>query len=273
MYIFASNLTLKEKSIELPSMHHENQSRRRQIRPIDTHIVSESLHGISDEKRLPAQGIFGAITPVIEAGNAIVIEGPPIYLGQRCVSLPADCRWDSHVFQEGCTLTDALTHNIVTTYPNTPVYHHALIDDVNYVPDGGFTMSDLRALARFRRSSGGLMARHSVRCWEREFKHNPNDTCSMMDARFQLSKFERHGLTVLNVVVHPSSFRQQQLGMLERILGNMKQGTIYRHLTKVDRRSLIEDAFRHVWIGPTGQPEDITKPVFDGSKFQHISIH
>ncbi|MBP6994141.1 hypothetical protein KBB12_02780 [Candidatus Woesebacteria bacterium] len=241
--------------------------------PIPAGIFGGAVYDGAVEVSQPARDIVALLSPSLQNVPRVVIEGPPIYLGQEHPNLPTDCQWSGAAFEQGWQLTNHIAHQILTHDPKKPVFHHALIDDVNFAPEEGFGLAAVRRLAELRRARGGLLNCHSVRRREGEFQLNEGDGCALMDARFQMGKLTAHGgHQALQIMVHPLSFFEQQQAMLGRMLGLMKLDGALSRLPKTHRRSLLESGYRHVWVGANGEVTSVTRPVFDSYKFVHDPI-
>lgn len=208
--------------------------------------------------------------------TTIGIEGSPIYAFPN--PLRRSQHWDSDAFKSGWEITDRLFSELSSL--DIDLHHWLLVDDYNTAEGvsarrGVFapTIRSIRETLQFPTILQTIDRGHIF--LESHFV-NPNRTfnrCSNLDADFQLQKFRNSAQAGtlqnnLQILVHPEDFRQQQSLMFVNLLGAMKKDHIFQSLSKDERRNLIEKTYLHVWITQDGSVNSVTKPYWDGQKFE-----
>lgn len=195
--------------------------------------------------------------------SQLIIEGPPVYLWPDRRSPSQD--WSSPQFQSGWIFTDYFV-NTTSSLTN----QWMLLDEIHNTPYGFDPKNNLGILNQFTSQIKNLpfdlpTLRQSDQVFlEGDFLRKVgSDSCSKLDAAFQLTKIDTYtydSLQPLLVLVHPEEFVSQQKSMLTELLGQMKNNYNFSSMTKDDRRKFIEQTFFHVWTDGNGELSGITKP-------------
>lgn len=220
--------------------------------------------------------------------NLVTVEGPPIYLWRN--DQVTSCAWDNEAFRKGWELTDQMIRELRRRMPGLQVEHFQMIDDKNYRPntipptntyENSFdrSMAEAEDWRRFHEEVAenipvpSMLEAHYGKM-ESVFMEDQDDTCAMLDSRFQLEKImegQRNG-TALHIIVHPEDFQRQQAAMLANLKGQFAGNPDLQHIPKKMRDQMLRDSYRHVWIGSTGQVSNITEPVVNNGMYSFQPI-
>lgn len=191
--------------------------------------------------------------------SQLIIEGPPVYLWPDRRSPSQD--WSSPQFQSGWIFTDYFV-NTTDGLAN----QWMLLDEIHNTPSSFDPKNNLGILNQFTSQIKNLpydlpTLRQSDQVFlEGDFLRKVgSDSCSKLDAAFQLTKIGAYTQPLL-MVVHPEEFIGQQKSMLTELLGQMKNNSNFSSMTKDDRKKFIEQTFFHVWTDGNGELSGITKP-------------
>jgi hypothetical protein len=227
---------------------------------------------------------------VSQAASRLAInhEGSPIYLWPS-QQYPTQA-WENPAFIGGHEMVGQLVKHL----PSSLVSHAVLLDDFNGRPSFAGEDDFLKQLRRLYESSASIASSpifdsevhpQTQRYLESDFViEGENNYCSTLDSAFQREKLLKlaggdgennftdqqrvdrlHDVQIL--MVHPASFKRQQSLMLTALLSEMKQSP-FNSLTKNERRQLLSEIYRHIWLDDTtGQLEAVTQPIWDGNKF------
>jgi hypothetical protein len=153
-----------------------------------------------------------------------------------------------------------------------------MLDDYNY---GANNLDPKEITTRFNAVSSSIPLYRQIDrlARETEFNMNPNDTCSIMDSRFQYSKLAKAtqhwqlpDQNPLLINVHPMDFFSQQRQMLERLIKTVRGEPALSHLGKDTKRNMVLDSFLHVWTSSNGALQ-VTKPALLNGEVRHIPIY
>lgn len=237
-------------------------------------------------------------------GRTTALEGPPLYVYP---SHPAQ-RPDHPAFIKGWRLLEALRTtlptnqqwNLIDDFNNRPpgVCRPSALEAVNQATG---IAPDLRKLWSFSSIPGAYEGRGRG-YWESQFVTEGGDNTSPnLDAQFQTTKLatvletnmqsrrpnwrsaRRQEVEALLsppphlLMIHPDEFRGQQAAMLSYMLGHMRGpregGSIYQKLSGISRRTLLEQAYTHIWFDDRGEISGVTTPAWNGSVFVHQEVN
>jgi hypothetical protein len=114
-------------------------------------------------------------------------------------------------------------------------------------------------------------------------KQYGNLGCKMFDCLYHRDVLSQIALIAGDswewIVVHPAIFKDQQSGMLlnlwKMLEGDMNWSALSQQnmVNKDKLRAIYRDKFlshfQHVWMDDSGEPESVTRPVFEGGKVKH----
>jgi hypothetical protein len=255
----------------------------------DSHFKSSPLPGFF-KPEVKALGheekVLRYIEQEAESRTVVIPEGSPIYL------YPFEDResqqWTSPAFVNGWKIVNDLSRRL----PAEKTKHFILVDDYNNRPEGA-TKNDLREQLLKMGQSSEILAQSPIFSNNGNFQHAPtyrfleskftesnsSNQCSELDAAFQSQKIilqlESGKLSIgeidraLLVVVHPEDFKQQQQMMLRSLI---KESPFQQIPEPKQRRDIISNMYRHVWLDNTGQVTGVTHPVWRKKNFEHKNI-
>ncbi len=195
----------------------------------------------------------------------IILEGSPIYFHPEHPSQ----HWESIEFQRGWEIAAQIWDAALGA--EIPVSHWVLADNYNNRPDPSAYRFEFPEELAGHEHFNQLEIDHLF--YESDFAETGKDSCSRMDAQFQIRKLEEaymSGARPLVISVHPESFQSQQIAMFDFLQSEIKRGEVFAGVPKGERKRFLEETFMHVWVNEFGEVSSITQPKWNyGGQIDH----
>lgn len=225
----------------------------------------EATHGSDIESALQAVRYYVGMT----YPSTVIVESTPVYATPH---LPSQSL--NHPSAMAALHMSQLVRD---TLQEWPTQHWVMVDEWNY---GAKDLSQAEIMAQFEALRAGIPAYADIDriAHESDFNEHPDDTCSNMDSRFQLTKlreatqnFECMDQVPLLVNIHPTDFLGQQRQMIEKLIKAVRSEPALATMSKAGKRDLVLNSFLHVWTGEQGQLQ-VTRPMLQDGEVRHIPL-